>query len=77
MVYLWWKLRTPVAMTTADEYFCCQDLDVLNPKFDESMIECIASHSKFRIVCLDIDVLHTALVAIHNARCNPPLPNPI
>ena len=22
-------------------------------------------------VCLDTDVLHTALVAIHNARCNP------
>ena len=33
-----------------------------------------SQHSKFRIVCLDTDVLHTALVAtaavIHNARCN-------
>ena len=28
------------------------------------------SHAKFRIVCSDTDVLNTALVAIHNARCN-------
>ena len=64
------------AMSTADECFCCQELDALNAKFDESMDECITNHSKFRIVCLDTDVLHTALVAIHNARCNP-LPDPI
>ena len=64
------------AMSTADECFCCQELDALNQKFDKSSVECITTHSKFRIVCLDIDVLHTALVAIHNARCNP-LPEPI
>ena len=61
---------------TADECFCCQELDALNPKFDEAIIECITGHSKFRTVCLDTDVLHTALVAIHNACCNP-LPDPI
>ena len=60
-------------MTTADKCFCCQELDALNPKFDEAMIKCITGHSKFRIVCLDIYVLHTALVAIHNARCNAPV----
>ena len=60
-----------IAMTTADECFCCQGLDTLDPKFDESVIECITSHSKFRIVYLDIDVLHTVLVAIHNACCGP------
>ena len=27
-----------VAITTADECFCCQELDALNPKFDEAMI---------------------------------------
>ena len=32
---------------------------------------CITEHAKFRIVCLDTDVLNTALVAIHNIRCNP------
>ena len=73
----WWICGgNCVAITTADECFCCQELDALNPKFDEAMIECITGHSKFRIVCLDIDMLHTALVAIHNARCNP-LPDPI
>ena len=65
-----------IAMPTAEECFCCQELDALNAKFDESGVECITSHAKFRIVCLDTDVLHTALVAIHNARCNP-LPDPI
>ena len=65
-----------VPMSTADECFCCQELDALNQKFDESGVECITAHAKFRIVCLDTDVLNTALVAIHNARCNP-LPEPI
>ena len=55
----------------ADECFCCQELDALNAKFDESMVECISNHSKFRIACLEMDVLNTALVAIHNVRCNP------
>ena len=65
-----------VPMSTADECFCCQELEALNQKFDESGVECITDHAKFRIVCLDTDVLNTALVAIHNARCNP-LPEPI
>jgi len=63
-------------MSTADECFCCQELEALNAKFNESMVGDITNHSKFRIVCLDTDVLHTALVAIHNACCNPP-PDPI
>ena len=64
MVLMWKQLRS------------CQELDALNQKFDESGVECITAHAKFRIVCLDTDVLNTALVAIHNARCNP-LPEPI
>ena len=34
-------------------------------------VGCITEHAKFRIFCLDTDVLNTALVAIHNIRCNP------
>ena len=34
-------------------------------------VGCITEHAKFGIVCLDTDVLNTALVAIHNIRCNP------
>ena len=34
-------------------------------------VDCITEHHKFEIVCLDTDVLATALVAIHNARCTP------
>ena len=59
------------ALSTADECFCCQELDALNQKFNKSMIECITNHSKFRIVCLETDVLLTALVAINEAQCNP------
>ena len=65
-----------VPMSTTVECFCCQELEALNQKFDESGVECITNHTKFRIVCLDTDMLNTALVAIHNARCNP-LPGPI
>ena len=39
-------------------------------------VRCITEHPKFGIVCLDTDVLSTALVAIHNARLNP-IPDPI
>ena len=36
----------------------------------------ITNHAKFRIVCLNTDVLNSALVLIHNVRCNR-LPDPI
>ena len=62
------------AMSSADECFCCQKLDASNKKF-KSMIECITNHSIFRIVCLETDVLFTALVGVNDARCNP-LPDP-
>ena len=39
-------------------------------------VRCITEHPKFGIVCLDTDVLSTALVAIYNARLNP-IPDPI
>ncbi|KAK3726600.1 hypothetical protein QZH41_002609 [Actinostola sp. cb2023] len=39
-------------------------------------VDCITEHPKFIVVCLDTDVLATALIAIHNARCNP-VPDPI
>ncbi|KAK3726602.1 hypothetical protein QZH41_012030 [Actinostola sp. cb2023] len=52
------------------------ELDVLNDKFDETGVDCITEHPKFIVVCLDTDVLATALIAIHNARCNP-VPDPI
>ena len=58
-------------MSTADGCFCCQELEALNQKFDKSGVECITDNAKFRIVCLDTDMLNTALVAIHNGRCNP------
>ena len=63
-------------MSRADECFCCQELDALNKKFHKAIIECITNHSKFRIVCLETDVLLTALIAINDARCNP-LPDPV
>ena len=47
--------------------FCSQELEALNQKVDELRVECITDHAKFRIVCLDTDVLNT----IHNACCNP------
>lgn len=37
-------------------------------------VVCNSNHTKFRIVYLDTDVLNTALLVIHNVRCNPLLP---
>ncbi|XP_068735788.1 uncharacterized protein [Montipora capricornis] len=65
-----------ILMPTANECYCCQELEELNQKVDESGVTCITSHNKFRIVCLDTDVLQTALVAIQHARLNP-IPDPI
>ena len=39
-------------------------------------VDCITVYHKFEVVCLDRDVLQTALVTIHNARLNP-IPDPI
>jgi len=39
-----------VPMLMADECFYCQELEALNQKFDESGVECITNHAKFRIV---------------------------
>ncbi|CAH3176616.1 unnamed protein product [Porites lobata] len=70
----WCSCKKCEAMATEEDCFCCQELAELNQKFDESGlfrgIGCITEHAKFRIVCLDTEVLNTALVAIHNIRCN-------
>ena len=51
----WWICGgNCVAIAMADKCFCCQELDALNPKFGEAMIECITGYCKFRIVCLDM-----------------------
>ena len=52
-------------MSTTDECFCWQELEALNQKFDESVVECITDRAKFRIVGLDTDMLNSALVAIY------------
>ena len=36
-------------------------------------VRCITEHAKSSIVYLDMDMLNTAIVAIHNAHCNPEL----
>ncbi|KAK3744177.1 hypothetical protein QZH41_020568 [Actinostola sp. cb2023] len=58
-------------MSTDIESICCQEIDVLNKKFDDSGVDCITKQDKFEIVCLDSDVLKTALVSIHNVRSTP------
>ena len=39
-------------------------------------VDCITEHAKFRIVCLDIDVLNTSLIGIHNGRIQNMDPGP-
>ena len=49
------------AMPKADECFCCQELDALNAKFDESVIECITSHAKLGL-CASILMCYILLL---------------
>ncbi|KAK3712869.1 hypothetical protein QZH41_016904, partial [Actinostola sp. cb2023] len=67
----WCSCENCISMDTDLESICCQELDVLNEKFDSSGVDCIIDHHKFAVVCLDHDVLKTALVAMHNSRCTP------
>ena len=65
-----------VPMSTAEGWFCCQKLEALNQKFNETGVKCTTDHVKFKIVCqLDADVLTTDLDSMYNTLCNP-LPEP-
>ncbi|KAK3729668.1 hypothetical protein QZH41_011474 [Actinostola sp. cb2023] len=59
-------------MPTEKESVCCQELRILSNLTED--LPCITSHESFLPVCLNRDVLWTALVSLHD-RENAGLPN--
>ncbi|XP_068691085.1 P2X purinoceptor 7-like [Montipora foliosa] len=57
-------------MPTETESLCCQEMDVLGDRLDleGTRYKCIIEHESFRPVCLQPDVLKTALVGLHQVR---------
>ena len=56
-----------LVMPTAIECTCCQELQELEECFEESGA-CVTNLEVFKIVCLDKDVLYTALVTVHTVQ---------
>ena len=47
---------------------CCQEVDALNPKFDEENVSCIANSTEFKILCTRKSVLENVLVGLHEIK---------
>ena len=55
---------------------CCREMDSMHERLVErDEISCITSHSQFSVVCLNKDVLYTALVMINREPVQLPLSN--
>ena len=51
---------------------CCHEMDSVQEQLmEQEEIGCITSHDQFAIVCLNKDVLYTALVMINRERSEP------
>ena len=63
----WCACGKCVVMPTAIECTCCRELQELEERFEDSGA-CVTNLEAFKIVCLDKDVLYTALVTMHTVR---------
>ena len=61
---LWCSCTKCVPMPRAIECTCCRELPKVEECFEESG-SCVTSIESFTMVCLDKDVLYTALVTMH------------
>ena len=63
----WCSCVKCVPMQRAIECTCCRELPEVEERFEESG-SCVTSLESFTTVCLDKDVLYTALVTMHTVR---------
>ena len=74
----WCECAKCTAMTSGVECQCCKEMEGISKRIAESEINCITEHERFKVVCLNKDVLYTALVMMNTIRGDPltlPLPN--
>ena len=64
-----------ISMPSQEESVCCLEIDECRAKLDISL-DCITSNHNFQVVCLNVEVLYTALVAMYDTWRDP-IPTPI
>ena len=61
----WCSCANCIPMPRGIECQCCREMDSIQERLMErEEISCITSHDQFAVVCLNKDVLYTALVMI-------------
>ena len=51
---------------------CCREIDTVHERLvEQEEINCITSHNQFSVVCLNKNILYTALVMMNSKRCEP------
>lgn len=68
----WCSCLRCIPMPRGIECQCCREMDAVHERLVErEEINCITSHDQFSVVCLNKDVLYTALVMMNRERCEP------
>ena len=65
---LWCSCAKCTPMPRAVECFCCKELETSCERLEGSESTCITEVEQFKVVCLEKDVLYTALVTMHTVR---------
>ena len=66
----WCSCLRCIPMPRGIECQCCREMDAVHERLvEQEEINCITSHDQFSVVCLNKDVLYTALVMMNRERC--------
>ena len=66
----WCSCLRCIPMPRGIECQCCREMDAVHERLVEwEEINCITSHDQFSVVCLNKDILYTALVVMNRERC--------
>lgn len=75
----WCECAKCTAMPSGIECQCCREMEGVSERMAENeSYQCITEHEQFKVVCLNKDVLYTALVMMNAIRQDPlslPIPN--
>ena len=61
----WCSCAKCTLMPRVVECFCCKEIETVCERLEGSDSACITEVEQFKVVCLDKDVLYTALVTMH------------
>ena len=68
----WCSCAKYISMPRGIECQCCREMESVEERLmEQENTECITCHDQFPIVCLNKDVLYTALVMINRERHEP------